>query len=75
MRPCFSLQRQLWLHLYIWGSCRGTKTIVHQSAVATEGAMRAASPEIQEPGESSGAALLRDVRGSDARVLKLASVP
>jgi hypothetical protein len=36
--------------------------------------MRATSPEIQEPGESSGSALLRDVRGSDARVLKLASV-
>jgi hypothetical protein len=46
-----------------------------QERDAPESATRAASPEIQEVGESSGAALPRDVRGSDARVLELARVP
>jgi hypothetical protein len=33
---------------------------------ASERAIRAASPEIQEAGENSGATLSQDVRGSDA---------
>jgi hypothetical protein len=49
--------------------------MVPQERDALEGTTRAASPEIQEAGESSGAALPRDVGGSDARVLELARVP
>jgi hypothetical protein len=38
--------------------------MVTQERAATEGATRTGSPEIQEIGESSGAALPRDVRES-----------
>jgi hypothetical protein len=46
-------------------------TTVPQEHDAPEGATRAASPEIHEARENSGAALPRDVGGSDVRVLEL----
>jgi hypothetical protein len=49
--------------------------MVPQERDTPEGTTRVASSEIQEAGESSGAALPRDVRGSDARVIELARVP
>jgi hypothetical protein len=52
----------------------GQPAMAPQERDAPEGTTRDASPEIQESGESSGAALPRDVRGSDARVLELARV-
>jgi hypothetical protein len=48
--------------------------VVPQERNAPEGMARAASLEIQEVGERSGAALPRDVGGDDARVLDLAHV-
>jgi hypothetical protein len=50
-------------------------TVVLQDRDASEDVARAVSQEIQETGESSGAALPQDVRGGDAWVLDLARVP
>jgi hypothetical protein len=52
-----------------------TRAASPQERDAPEGARGAASPEIQEVGESSGATLPRDVGGTDARVLEFARVP
>jgi hypothetical protein len=49
-------------------------TVVPQERDAPEGVARATSPEIQETGEGSGAALLQDTEDGDAQILDLAKV-
>jgi hypothetical protein len=80
--PKYTVNRRFWCQASPPQSLKSTTPLrarqeppPPQERDAPEGATRAVSPEIQEAGEDSGAALPRDVGGSEAQALELACAP